>query len=79
MELAFARQMDFSPLRPDDWAKTDAERWNFYIQYRIAFEDGRDDVREKKKEAKEAKRRREEIDRKTKEMHAKHTGSGATF
>lgn len=37
--------MDFSPMHPDDWARTDAGRWHFYLQHRIEYEKGRDDVK----------------------------------
>lgn len=75
--LAAARQMDFSPLRPDVWVNTDSERWNYYIQIRLAFEDGRDEVKAGKKEAAEKKRKKAEVDRKAAEYYKKH--QGATF
>lgn len=40
--------MDFSPMHPDVWAKTDARRWNYYIALRMAYEDGREEVRRRK-------------------------------
>jgi hypothetical protein len=40
--------MDFSPMHPDVWAKTDARRWQFYLQHRIAYEDGRDEVKRRR-------------------------------
>lgn len=49
--------MDFSPQHPDDWASTDAERWNLYIQYRDAYEEGVSEVRNKWDERKEQDQR----------------------
>lgn len=40
--------MDFSPQRPDDWARTDAQRWHFYLQHRIEYEKGREEVKERR-------------------------------
>ena len=64
--------MDFSPLRPDEWIKTDAELWSHFIQIRLAFEDGRDEVKEEKRENKQKEQRKAEAERKAKEFHKKH-------
>lgn len=40
--------MDFGTMHPDAWAKTDATRWNEYVQYRIAYEDGREEVKHRR-------------------------------
>jgi len=42
IQLLWALDMDFSPMHPDVWADTDAERWHYYLQLRVAYEDGRD-------------------------------------
>lgn len=32
-------------MHPDVWAATNAERWNYYYQLRMAYEDGREDAK----------------------------------
>lgn len=70
LQLFWARQMDFSKLRPDEWRDTVADRWNMYLQYYMAFEDARDEVREKRENKAKA-------DKAAAEFHEKH--KGATF
>jgi hypothetical protein len=66
--------MDFAPMHPDVWATTDAERWNYYIQLRQAFEDGRDEVRDEFRSEIQKDREKAERDKKVKEFHKAHTG-----
>jgi hypothetical protein len=40
--------MDFKPMHPDVWARTNARRWNHYIQLRLAYEDGREHIRRRR-------------------------------
>lgn len=42
--LFWALRMDFSPMRPDEWAATDATRWLYYEGLRDAFMKGLDDA-----------------------------------
>jgi hypothetical protein len=58
--------MDFSPMHPDVWAETDAERWNFYAHVRAAYEDGRDEQRHRMGNKAEADRKMEDF----KKQHA---------
>jgi hypothetical protein len=46
--------MDFSPMRPDAWAKADAQRWHEYYQYLSAYEEGRDKVKHRRGNKKKA-------------------------
>lgn len=31
---------DLSPMRPDEWARSDANRWNRNMKIRMAYEEG---------------------------------------
>jgi hypothetical protein len=42
---------DFSPMRPDEYAATDAERWTDALEMRNAIEKGRADARAEKRAA----------------------------
>jgi hypothetical protein len=48
--------MDFKPMHPDVWARTNAQRWNYYIQLRLAYEEGREYVRRRRGDEAEAKK-----------------------
>lgn len=36
---------DLSPMRPDEWAETDAARWNEAMQLRAAYQAGVEDAK----------------------------------
>lgn len=40
--------MDFSPMHPDVWADTYADRWHYYSQLRIAYEEGRERIKRRR-------------------------------
>ena len=40
--------MDFSAMHPDVWASTRADRWHYYSQLRIAYEEGREEVKHRR-------------------------------
>jgi hypothetical protein len=48
--------MDFSPMHPDVWASTNAQRWNYYIQLRLAYEEGRDHIKRRRGNESEEKK-----------------------
>ena len=43
--LDYALWFDLSPMRPDEWAQTDAARWNEAAQMRSAYQAGVDQAR----------------------------------
>jgi len=53
--------MDFSPMHPDVWAETDAERWNYYASIRAAYEDGREEQRHRMGNPEKAKKNMEDL------------------
>lgn len=46
-----AKWFDLSPMRPDEWAVTNARRWNEAMQLRIAYDAGVEDARAEKQDA----------------------------
>ena len=62
-------------MHPDEWASTDAERWNYYFQLRNAYEEGAKEVRDKF----ESRKRSEANAAKGMDALIKKHGGAATF
>jgi len=51
--LNMAIWFNLSPLRPDEWAATDVERWMRNVQLRNAYQAGVDDAEDEARAAQE--------------------------
>jgi hypothetical protein len=48
--------MDFSPMRPDEWAQTNRARWQYFLRIRSAYQQGVQDAEDEYQARQDLKR-----------------------